>query len=57
MLHIVNSSEFKLYLKDEHFETIASKIGAILKKQNKTKQTKPKQKTKTEPLFTSFFST
>ena len=29
MLHIENYSEFKLYLQDEHFETIASKIGAF----------------------------
>ena len=27
MLHIANYSEFELYLPDEHFETIASKIG------------------------------
>ena len=30
MLHIANYSEFELYLPDEHFETIASKIGAFL---------------------------
>ena len=29
MLHIANYSEFELYLPDEHFETIASKIGII----------------------------
>ena len=29
MLQIANNSEFKLYLPDEHFETIASKIGGI----------------------------
>ena len=28
--HIANYSEFELYLQDEHFETIASKIGAFL---------------------------
>ena len=30
MLHMANYSEFELYLQDEHFETIASKIGAFL---------------------------
>ena len=30
MLHIANNSEFELYLQDEHFETIASKFGALL---------------------------
>ena len=30
MLHIANYSEFKLYLPDGYFETIASKIGAFL---------------------------
>ena len=29
MLHIANYSEFELYLPDEHFETIASKIGSF----------------------------
>ena len=29
MLHIVNYSEFELFLQDEHFETIASIIGAF----------------------------
>ena len=30
MLHIANYSEFELYLPDEHFEIIASKIGVFL---------------------------
>ena len=30
MLHIANYSKFEMYLPDEHFETIASKIGAFL---------------------------
>ena len=30
MLHIKNYSEFEFYLLDEHFETIASKIGPFL---------------------------
>ena len=30
MLHIANYSEFEMYLPDEHFETIASKIVAFL---------------------------
>ena len=30
MLHIANYSEFELYLHEEHFKTIASKIGAFL---------------------------
>ena len=30
MLHIANYSEFELYLPDEHFDTIASKIGSFL---------------------------
>ena len=30
MLHIVNYSEFELYLQDEHFETIVSKIGSFI---------------------------
>ena len=30
MLHIANYSEFEMYLPDEHFETIASRIGAFL---------------------------
>ena len=30
MLHIANYSEFVLYLPDENFETIASKIGSFL---------------------------
>ena len=29
-VHIVNYSESEMYLPDEHFETIASKIGAFL---------------------------
>ena len=29
MLHIANYSEFESYVPDEHFETIASKIGAF----------------------------
>ena len=30
MLDMANYSEFELYLQDEQFETIASKIGAFL---------------------------
>ena len=30
MLHIAKYSEFELYLPDEHFETIASKIGTFV---------------------------
>ena len=30
MLHTANYSEFELYLLDEHFETIASKIWSFL---------------------------
>ena len=30
MLHMANNSEFELYLPDEHFETIASKIDPFL---------------------------
>ena len=29
-IHIANYSKFEMYLPDEHFETIASKIGAFL---------------------------
>ena len=30
ILHIANYSKFEMYLPDEHFDTIASTIGAFL---------------------------